>query len=147
MIDINAEAEKTLSKLFNETIHENNTIIINTNIPICASVPIGDKEYNLFDVALYYQHPDTKGKLPAVSYYNITERPKGTYDNLCFAEHGKIQIDIWVKNPSDSGLLAMAIKRVMHADGWQFELALDVPEPTEKITHRTMRFGKTFLLK
>lgn len=106
-----------------------------------------EKTLAALDCTVVYQHPGEFTRLPAVSYYNITEHGAFYSDNTEDVQLGYIQADVWAKEPAECGNLAIKVNDAMTAEGWEREMSADVPEKDGKIYHKTMRFHKYFILK
>lgn len=113
MVDINEEAQKSLSAL---------------------------------SCRVAYQYPESFTRLPAVSYYNLTEQGAFYCDNEESVQEGYVQIDVWSRIPKECGALSVEVNALMQKDGWTREMSRDVPKNDEKVYHRTMRFKKYFTL-
>lgn len=102
------------------------------------------KALSELDCTVVYQYPDSFSRLPAVSYYNVSETGAFYGDNEESVQDGHVQIDIWSDIPSQAGSLSIKVNEIMVRHGWTREMSMDVPKKDEKIYHRTMRFQKYF---
>lgn len=100
----------------------------------------------LHNVTVTYQYPKSFKKLPAVSYYTLTEQGSAAYDNRAVMQDSTIQIDIWADMPKQCTDISMNIYTLLAADDWCQEMVMDVPNPDGDVYHRTMRFVKTFII-
>ena len=98
------------------------------------------------DCNVVFQYPDSFTRLPAVSYYTLTESGAFYCDNEECIQQGYVQVDVWARAPHQCGELSVKVNEVMERDGWTREMSMDVPKKDEKIYHRTMRFKKYFTL-
>lgn len=104
------------------------------------------KALKKLDCAVVYQYPDSFSRLPAVSYYTLTEKGAFYCDNEESVQEGHIQVDVWARVPKECGELSVKINDILECDGWTREMSMDVPKKDEKVYHRTMRFKKYFNL-
>lgn len=113
MINVNKIAEKLLAPLRNEKIR------------VC------------------YQYPESFGKLPAVSYYDLITKESFRADNAEQAQLSRLQIDIWSADKTQPGEIAEKINKIMQGNGWIRELGRDLPKGAENhVYHYTMRYAK-----
>ena len=107
------------------------------------------------DCTVCYQYPADFNNLPAVSFYNLTERPDFGSDNQEDIQTGWAQLDVWGDYPKDVGSLAIKVHEAMTAAGWVREFSMDIPSATRTrnnietktdVFHRTMRYVKDFLI-
>lgn len=112
MVDINAEAEKTLLRL-------------------------------PYKLCFYY--PEQWNELPTVSFYDLNNVKTFAADNAGGMATGYIAVDIWTSEPSQGGQMAGEVISLMEADGWWCELNKSLPK-TDGAYHKTLRFGKNFVL-
>ncbi len=98
------------------------------------------------DCAVVYQYPDSFTALPAVSYYNLTEKGAFYCDNEESIQEGYVQVDVWSRTGAECGGLSLRVNEIMQRDGWTREMSMDVPKGSERVYHRTMRFKKYFNL-
>jgi hypothetical protein len=104
-----------------------------------------EKSLKNLSCRLVYQHPESYGELPIVSFYNLTESVSLSYDNEEQLQDGVIQLDIWARLPKKCGELAIEINELLTSDGWCRQFSMDVPKQDgECAYHKTMRFIKTF---
>ena len=96
---------------------------------------------------IFYQHPSGFNKLPAVSYYNLTEGMGMVCDNEELIQDGAVQLDIWCAVPKECARIADEINSLLSADGWSRQFSMDIPkQPGERAYHKTMRYNKSFVL-
>lgn len=101
-------------------------------------------------VTVKFYHPETFTKLPAISYYELTNTTGLCYDNAEQGQKTYIAIDIWGKGAGECSRLAIKADAVMQKDGWYRELSKDMPKDTEgKVTvcHKHMRFYKHIIFE
>ncbi len=97
---------------------------------------------------LVYQHPSGFNRLPAVSYYNLTECMGMVCDNEELIQDGAAQIDIWCAVPEECAKIAEEINGLLTADGWSRQFSMDIPKQSgERAYHRTMRYNKSFVIQ
>ena len=107
------------------------------------------------DCTVCYQYPGDFNGLPAVSFYNLTERAGFGSDNGEDIQTGWAQLDIWGDYPKDVGNTALKVHEAMTKAGWTRELSMDIPstartqegiETKTNVFHRTMRYVKDFIV-
>lgn len=104
-----------------------------------------ERDLQGIDADVMYYYPEALKKLPAVTYYNISEKGYASYDNEESVIYGAVQIDVWCRdNPAQVGKIALQIKECLYKKGWVRETALDIPSGEDGVFHRTMRFSKIF---
>lgn len=96
-----------------------------------------------YNLSFYY--PEEWNDSPIISFYDININGSFSTDNEKDMMKGYVNIDIWTKEPSKGGKIAIEVTELMEADGWWCELNRSV-DKTDGIYHRTMRFGKEFIL-
>ena len=93
--------------------------------------------------SLQYQYAEALAKLPAVTYYNLTDQESFRTDNTEMSSKCRVQIDIWTLKRSEMSRGSIRVNELMQADGWMREMSRDMPREAESQTyHRTMRFVK-----
>lgn len=98
------------------------------------------------DCTVVYSYPDGFSRLPAVSYYTVTEKGALWCDNEERIQEGHVQVDVWARIPSECASVSARVNEVMTASGWTREMSMDIPRDKEKIYHTTMRYKKYFSL-
>ena len=90
-----------------------------------------------------YYHPNESIKLPCVSWYTISEKPKGSYDNNEWFSTATIVVDVWAKTPKKVGEIALEVNSVLNAEGWKRNWSMDVA-PDDGVYRKSMRFSTMF---
>lgn len=104
-----------------------------------------EKTLSALNCEITYYYPEDFNKLPAVSFYNLTERPDFSSDNEEDIQSGTVVVDIWSHEPSQCGEIGVEVNKVMTEDSWCREFSRDLPKDGE-VYHRTMRFTKYFIV-
>lgn len=102
-----------------------------------------EKALSALPYKLVFSHPEAWNELPAVSFYDIAAGGVFSNDNLPGFIDGLVAVDVWTREPSQAGTIALEITAVMEADGWRCEMNR-FADKTDGIYHRALRFGKTF---
>ena len=98
------------------------------------------------DISVVYIRPDSFTRLPAVSYYALTEQGGFYCDNEEWIQDCTIQLDIWAKSHEECGALACRVNDKMEKNGYHRQMSMDVPSGRDGVCHKTMRFIKQFVL-
>ena len=102
-----------------------------------------EKDLQDIGIETVFFYPEKFTELPAVSFYNLTEKAHMSWDNAEAITYGAVQLDVWSKNAAETGSIAQKIKAGLESKGWVREFSGDVP-PEDGVYHRTMRFSKIF---
>lgn len=103
-------------------------------------------ERDLTDIGVnpVFYFPESFNELPAVTFYNLTEKGHFSMDNTEAITYGAVQIDVWDRHGDTVGRLALRITEGLTEKGWAREFAGDMPPDESGAYHRTMRFSKIF---
>ena len=94
-------------------------------------------------VAVQFQYAEDMAKLPAVTYYVLTEGESFRADNLGQSQIARVQVDIWSLKRSEMSRISVKANELMQNAGWMRELSKDMPKQTEQqCYHRSLRFAK-----
>lgn len=104
-----------------------------------------EKALNKLSYKVAYYYPEEFNNLPVMSFYNISETPDFSCDNIEAMQRGTVVIDIWAEAPQQCGDIGIKVNEIMTADGWGREFSRDL-EPVNGIYHRTTRYTKIFNL-
>lgn len=94
---------------------------------------------------LSFFYPEEFNEFPIVSFYDINTNGSFDSDNKKDMVKGYVNVDIWTLEPSQGGKIAGEITELMESSGWWCELNRSLPK-TDGVYHRTMRWGKEFIL-
>ncbi len=89
-----------------------------------------------------FRHPKSFSRLPAVSFYTLSEAPAMRADNKELVQEGYLQIDVWADKPSEVGSTAARVNEIMEKNGWLRQFSMDAKPETGGVYHRSMRFAK-----
>lgn len=93
--------------------------------------------------AVQFQYAETSAKMPAVTYYILTESEALRTDNVEQSQLARVQVDVWALKRSEMSKISIKANELMQADGWLREMSRDLPRETDtQVYHRTMRFAK-----
>lgn len=98
-------------------------------------------------VTVQFQYAEDMAKLPAVTYYVLTESESFRADNTEQSQIARVQVDVWTFKRSDMSRISIKVNELMQSARWMRELCRDVPKPSQteqQCYHRTMRFAKEF---
>lgn len=94
-----------------------------------------------------YLYPQSKEKLPVIGFYTLMEQGSFSADNsVCFRD-ATVAVEIFAASPKECGELAKRVDCCMGADDWMREFSRDIPDDTDGIFHKSMRFTRTFYLE
>ena len=94
-------------------------------------------------ITVQFQYAEDKAKLPAVTYYILTENESFRTDNTEAAQVAHVQVDVWTVKRSEMSKISLNVNKLMQSDGWVREMSRDLPKESEmQAYHRTMRFAK-----
>lgn len=93
-----------------------------------------------------FHYPQSTETLPVVSFYMISESGDMSADNSEMFQTGVIGIDIFTDTPMQGGEMALNINAAMSAHGWCRIMSMDVPEETDGVFHKAMRYTKSFFI-
>lgn len=97
------------------------------------------------DCTVVYSHPDSCCKMPAVTFYTLTELNTFSTDNEAGVLEGHICVDVWSRKAEDCGRYGIEVNKVLTSDGWVREFSQDMPKE-DGVYHKTMRFVKEFVI-
>ena len=94
-------------------------------------------------ITVQFQYSENKAKLPAVTYYVLTESESFRADNTEQSQIARVQIDVWSFKRSSMSEISIKVNDCMQCAGWMRELSRDLKKETEQQAyHRTLRFSK-----
>ncbi len=102
-----------------------------------------EKILSELDCEVVFRHPKRFSRLPAVSFYTLTEKPAMRADNRELIQEGYLQIDIWADKPKTAGDTALTVNELMENAGWLRQFSADVKPEDDMVYHRSMRFAKS----
>jgi hypothetical protein len=88
----------------------------------------------------YYYYPEDWGRLPAISYYEIDNRPETMADDREYTTGVEYVVDIWAKRIDQMLGLAERVDRELTAIGLIRSFTTELYEPETKIRHKPMRY-------
>ena len=99
------------------------------------------------DFSVVYSRPQSFTKLPAVSYYNLTESGGFYSDNSECIRDVTMQLDVWAKDINECTRICDDVNKRLLRNGYYRQMSMDVPSEADGVYHRTMRFIKQFILQ
>lgn len=99
------------------------------------------------DVKSVYMYPDRFVGLPVISYFCSCEKSGFCCDNSELITEGTVQLDLWSESNIECDEIAINVERIMNENGYERVVAEDIPEGTDGIYHKAMRFFKEFISK
>ena len=97
-----------------------------------------------YNIAFHY--PQSMDTIPVVSFYTVSEAGDMSADNCEMFRTGVVAVDVFCDVPSQSGVMAQQINQVMNEDGWSRISTMDIPEETDGLFHKSMKFTKSFFM-
>ncbi len=94
---------------------------------------------------LSFFYPEEWNEFPMISFYDINTNGSFDSDNQKDMLKGHINVDVWTTAAAEGGRIAGEITKLMENDGWWCELNRSV-DKSDGVYHRTMRFGKEFVI-
>lgn len=113
-------------------------------------IDINAEVYNILEETGYdivFHYPQRLGVLPVVSFYTISESGEMSVDNIEMFRAGVIGIDIYAPSPAKCGEMGLFIDAALKRNGWSHIMSMDVPEETDGVFHRAMRYTKSFFVQ
>lgn len=95
--------------------------------------------------ALCFFYPEQWNEFPVISFYDMNHTKSFSSDNEGDMSKGHIVVDIWTLEPGEGGRIAQEVTELMAVYEWWCELNKALPK-TDGVYHRTLRFGKEFVL-
>lgn len=111
-------------------------------VDICEEV---EKLLAKLPYALYFFYPEQWSIFPIISFYDLNHSKSFSTDNEGDMSKGYAVVDVWTLEPGEGGKIAKEVTELMEADNWWCELNRPLPK-TDGVCHRTLRFGKEFIL-
>ena len=91
---------------------------------------------------IQYAYPNDFNSLPIVTYLEINNQHRDFFDNAPFSEESVIQIDVWT-NVSTTAISKL-VDAALVADFYTRDYAADVPDPSDKVFHKVLKYRRTF---
>ncbi len=113
-------------------------------------IDINAEVYNILEGTGYdivFHYPQRLGALPVVSFYTVSESGEMSADNVEMFRSGVIGVDIYANAPAQCGEIAASVGAALADNGWGHIMSTDVPEETDGVFHRAMRYTKSFFVQ
>lgn len=87
-----------------------------------------------------YFYPEDWGHLPAISYYEVDNRPETTADDREYSTAVEYVVDIWAKKVDQMLDLAGQVDDALTELGLTRSFTTELYEPETKLRHKPMRY-------
>jgi hypothetical protein len=87
-----------------------------------------------------YFYPQDKTVLPLLSYFELSNIEKASYNNQELYSEVVYQVDIWCKQPSECSSIAINVDQLLRDSGFTREFSTDMFEQETKIYRKSLRY-------